>query len=165
MNNQELYRALGLRRQGARVTVTTPDGTKHDIAMVRGTADDTIITLTERTEPDDPRVEKIARALCADDACAGDGGHWESFADSYRRNARAVLAVLDADEDKSPAPLAVGDHIRILKNGLSGARVYTGDVLRVTGVYCDAFVAFADDAARGTWTFNPDDEGTGWERA
>lgn len=162
MNNHELYRALGARMSGARVVAVTPDGTKYDVIDVAGVGDDTVITLVECTEPDDPRVEKIARALCEDDERHGVGGDYALFADNYRSNARAVLAVLDADEVKTPASLAVGDYIRVLKNGLEGADVSSGEELRVTRVGPTTF-GVHDFGRDNKWTFAL--ESTGWERA
>ncbi|MFE5159117.1 hypothetical protein ACFRNT_11395 [Streptomyces sp. NPDC056697] len=112
----------------------------------------------------DPRREVVARALCEQ-----NGRDWdETDRNIYRPRADAILAVLDAMETpaEEPKPLAVGDRIRILENVHNGAKVFAGDVLGVEYVGGDVFQTPA--ARLGTpglqWTFEMEDEGTGWER-
>lgn len=67
------------------------------------------------------------------------------------------------------ATLKPGDKIRILENGHNTALVFEGDVLEVIAIHGDRG-SFETEAPRleyteGTWWFDFEDEGTGWEKA
>jgi len=64
--------------------------------------------------------------------------------------------------------LKVGDKIRILEDWHNSARVYVGDILRVTEVQ-EGWRVFLTEAPRlkylnTEWNFQYEDEGTGWEK-
>jgi hypothetical protein len=81
--------------------------------------------------------------------------------DRYRAAAEAVLAKL-----AEPAPLKVGDRIRILKDRAAGATVCRDDVLTVMRVHGDSIKTDAPRALYAhTWEFPLSSEGTAWERA
>ena len=68
----------------------------------------------------------------------------------------------------APAPLQVGDKIRILRDRYSAAMVEVGDVLEVLRV-TPSNGGFETNAPRlvniiSTWGFDLADEGTGWKR-
>ncbi|MGI5347022.1 hypothetical protein ACQEU8_02365 [Streptomyces sp. CA-250714] len=111
--------------------------------------------------PEDPRVELVAKAICGDDHVRGAAYSWEEqdamVREQYRNSARAALNALD--ETAVPAPLAVGDRIRILEDDHNDADVRRDDVLIVERVAAHGI--FTADG----WVFRHGDEGTGWERA
>lgn len=80
------------------------------------------------------------------------------------RMAEQILAAVD-----KPRPLAVGDRIRILQDGLQFAIVSIGDVLTVSEVDGIAFHVTRPTGVtgrmRGYWVFALSGEGVGWERA
>lgn len=93
-----------------------------------------------------------------------DGTEW--FVHTQRGNHRMsptrALSLLP-----SPAPLAVGDKIRILEDGHAWAGVKFGDILKVTRGPGDSELFRTDapgEPSRECWSFRIEAEGTGWER-
>lgn len=119
--------------------------------------------------PADPRREVVARAIYDSEPYGGDWTTVNGTSKSaYLAQADAILAALDAMETPAdePAPLKVGDKIRILEDRNNCANVRVGDVLDVRAAHGSWFQTNAPRAETpgARWAFEMADEGTGWER-
>lgn len=122
-----------------------------------------VTELSERDTRRDDLIEAVHKALYYRSTLTAS----EHSRSKTNRVVDAVLAVLG--EDVKP-PLAKGDRIRILKDGLEFAQVNAGDILTVQDPdhYRDGKV-FTTNAPRASyrrdfWYFQLSGEGEGWER-
>jgi hypothetical protein len=65
-----------------------------------------------------------------------------------------------------PDKVKSGDRIRILEDNLLGARVYEGDVLKVTGRHSGGVFIVESPRNQGAngWWISDSTEGRGWQR-